>query len=120
MKNRHWLKKKTNVDLSKYLYEVIREVLKNSGFDILPPYKKILGAKKRTLSLRNTKIIETKAEIDFQYLLDHIVKKIFKGFDKERVSNIEEELVLISKWGCDKAAGKNGFKQNFSENSKMY
>lgn len=36
----------TNADLSKYQYEIIRETLKRNGFDILPPYKKVLEAKK--------------------------------------------------------------------------
>lgn len=83
----------------------------------MPPYKNILEVKQECYP-REIKITETKAEIDLQNLLDHTVERIFKTFDEKIVSDIDkEELVLISKWGCDGASGQNEFKQNFSEDS---
>lgn len=107
----------TNADLSKHQYEVIRETFKKSGFDILPLYKKVLEVKKECY-LREMKIIETKAEIDLQNLLNHTAEKMFKSFDIKMITKIDkEELILISKWGCNGASGQNKFKQKFLDNS---
>jgi hypothetical protein len=107
----------TNADLTKYQYEVIRETLKRSGFNILPTYKKVLEAKKECYP-SGIKVTESKAEIDLQNLLDHTVKRIFQSFDEKTVSQIDkDQLVLISKWGCDGTSGQSEFKQKFSENT---
>lgn len=81
----------------KYQYEVIRETLKRSGFNILPPYKKILEIKKECYP-QEIRISEKKAEIYLQNLLDHTVERLFKSFDDKTIAYIDkEDLLLISK-----------------------
>lgn len=106
----------TNADLTKYQYEVVRETLKRNGFDILPSYKKVLQAKKECYT-REIRASESKVEIDLQNLLDHTVDRIFQSLDEKTVSEIDDKLVLISKWGCDGTSGQSEFKQKFSENA---
>lgn len=76
----------------------------------MPPYKKVLETKKECY-FRKIRIIEKKAEINLQNLLDDTVERMFKSFDIKTITNIDkEELILISKWGCDGASGQSEFK----------
>jgi len=78
---------------------------------------KVLEVKKECYP-QQIRIIEKKAEIDLQCLLDHTVERMFKSFDTKMIANIDkEELILISKWGCDGSSGQSEFKQKFLDDS---
>lgn len=99
-----------DADLTKYQYETIKIALSSEGFDILPPYKKVLEKKCYPDEL---KITETCATVHLQSLLDHTSKRLFETFTAEKLTGLSGcDLTLTSKWGCDGSSGHAEYQQS--------
>ncbi|XP_054743575.1 uncharacterized protein LOC129248151 [Anastrepha obliqua] len=102
-------------EMSKYQYQVLRQGLKKEGHDILPPYSKILDAKKRCYPESMT-ITDTSASIDLQELIDHTAKRLLHSMTEDEIAEIDDEsLIMYSKWGCDGASGQCEYSQKLGD-----
>lgn len=109
----------TDIRLSRYQYNSLREqcLLKNA--DIFPSYNQIFQAKSECYpSLME--ITEKGAFIKMQQLLDHTVQRLFqiKDVKQKSLETKQNKFLLHSKWGCDGASGNSIYKQNF-QNSQI-
>lgn len=103
--------------LSKYQYEILRKVCKNQGSNIFPPYYKVLEAKKQCYPV-NIGVNEYSATVPLQSLLDHTAERLLLGKSEGEIRELNENLLLVSKWGCDGSSGHSEYKQIFIEKEK--
>lgn len=99
--------------LSKNQYELIKSVTKDCNCDVFPSYSKVKEAKEKCYP-PVMEISEVKGQVNLQDQLDNTAQRIMlylkEVFENRTFSN--QNLTLISKWGCD---GTNGtmYKQKF-------
>ena len=65
-------------ELTRYQYESIKYVLQGEGYDILPPYAKVLEEKKKCYP-DNVEITESEASVSLQSLLDHTTTRLIQS-----------------------------------------
>lgn len=96
------------------------EVIQGASKNIYPCYSLIKKAKKECYPDEESMIvIETYSEVQLQALLDHTALRIFKYIKKvvDTCSNEEKQnMVLISKWGCD-GSQQMQYKQKFQNSN---
>ena len=64
-------------------------------------------------------ISDYSAEVDFQALIDHTVKRIMRITDYEKLENLAvDKLYLECKVGFDGTSGQNIYKQSLSDNNE--
>lgn len=100
-----------DAELSKHQYETIKYVLQREGYDILPPYKKVLDEKKKCYRDK-IQVSEKEATVSLQSLMDHTTKRLFESFSQERINAANFEFTLTSKWGCDGSSGHSEYNQS--------
>lgn len=101
-------------NLTKFQYEMIRQVTKNYRCRIFPNYKNIMIAKKKCYP-DNLSVTETSATVPLQDLLDHTSKRILETKPADELEKFNNQvLTLTTKWGFDGASCQNEFAQKFS------
>lgn len=101
-----------DAELTKYQYETIKYVLHKEGYNILPPYAKVLDEKKKCYP-SEVKISEKEASVNLQSLMDHTTKRLFESFSHENINNmVNLNCTLMSKWGCDGSSGHSEYNQS--------
>jgi hypothetical protein len=101
-----------DLDLSKNDYENLRRYALNHNSKLIPPYHHLAYAKTASRpSASGMVITDSRASISLQCLMDHTVKRIIKGMAEEEIANCNENIELLSKWGCDGASGQSEYKQ---------
>lgn len=118
--NDHALALYTSLNLSKWKYICLRQVLSDYAAPVLPSYYKLLQAKERCYP-SDIEISESGARIKLQSLLDLTVQRILE-LAKKKCDSSSEGLKLISKWGFDGASSQSTYKQrsediNFDDSS---
>lgn len=104
-----------DADLTKYQYETLKYGLQKEGYDILPPYSKVLEEKKKCYP-DEIKVTEKDAHVSLQSLLDHTAQRLFKSIpDLDIAFMPESSLTLTSKWGCDGSSGHSEYNQPLPE-----
>ena len=110
--------------LTKRQYMMIRLKATMRNFNLYPPYKCVLKAKKECYpEERAISITEISAEITLQGLLDHTIRRLILVqkdvlVQIEHVQNEPLHLKLMIKWGCDGASGHSTYKQQFANESE--
>lgn len=92
-------------------------VCKDQCSNIFPPYYKVLEAKKQCYPV-NIGVNEYSATVPLQSLLDHTAERLLLGKSEGEIRELNENLLLVSKWGCDGSSGHSEYKQIFSEKEK--
>lgn len=105
-----------DAELSKHQYEVIRNALKDCGYNVFPPYYLLVEEKKKCYPEHVT-ITETSAKIELQNLLDHTAKRLIETKSQEDLTTISDELTLVTKWGCD-GSRQTQYHQKFAEDTE--
>lgn len=108
-----------DLDLTKAQYIYLRNLMIEKKFTALPPYYKILEAKKSCYPPSTSlEITNTYAKVKYlQHLLDHTASRILM-IDTVDIKNIRN-LTLYCKWGCDGSSGQSEYKQSFPEESNL-
>lgn len=92
------------------------ELIQGERKDVYPCYSLIQKAKKECYPKEESiKVTETSFEVDLQALLDHSALRLIDYLSDVVVTlseNEKENLILISKWGCD-GSHQTQFKQKF-------
>lgn len=88
------------------LYKDLRRGAKEHGFDLYPPYHKILELKKE-LYPRDIFVSETKCEVPLQSLLHKTCESLMKCVTISEKST----FCLICKWGFDGSSGYTSYRQ---------
>lgn len=97
--------------LTKCLSNFIRNVTSEIGHNCFPSYCQIQRAKTECYPNKETiDISETSVHINLQSLLDKTAERLIQVVDKKQFNN----LVLISKWGCDGASDQSQYKMQFN------
>ncbi|CAI6377795.1 unnamed protein product [Macrosiphum euphorbiae] len=96
------------------------EVIQSASKNIYPCYSIIKDAKKECYPDKESTIVtETCSEVELQALLDHTASRLYK-YVTEVVNTCSEEekqnMVLISKWGCD-GSQQTQFKRKFQNSN---
>lgn len=100
-----------DAQLSKHQYEVVRNVLKDFGCDVLPPYYRV-REEKRHCYPENITITPISAQVDLQSLLDHTAKRIILAAENfSNLAHVPEIITLTSKWGCDGSSNQSQYHQ---------
>lgn len=101
--------------LTKFQYNIIRLAAKEQNCKLFPAYENITEAKKLCLP-ENINVTETTAEVKLQSLLDHTIKRIAQVQCEVLNTTLDDldNIVLISKWGCDGSSGQSQYKQVFT------
>lgn len=92
------------------------ELIQGERKDVYPCYSLIQKAKKECYPKEESiKVTETSFEVDLQALLDHTALRLIDylcDVVETLPTNEKENLILISKWGCD-GSHQTQFKQKF-------
>jgi hypothetical protein len=100
-------------------YNLIRLQTKEMGCDIYPSYKCVVEAKKRCYP-DTIEIMDDRAEVSLQSLLNHTASRLIQICDPVSISlDTSKHLELIVKWGFDGSSGQSRYKQNTSTASKI-
>ena len=108
-------------NMTKETYLLTRSVTNENRRDsVYPAYEKVLAAKNRCYpAITKMTVSETSAEIQLQTLLDHTTSRLLLS-QKEVIEsldpNLQSEMTLFLKWGCDGTSGQE-YKQKFEDDS---
>ncbi|CAH2109275.1 unnamed protein product [Euphydryas editha] len=96
------------------------EVIHGANKSIYPCYSLLKKAKNQCYpNAQSIRVTETCSEVELQALLDHTALRLYKYVAEviETCSHEEKQnMVLISKWGCD-GAQQSQYKQKFENNT---
>jgi len=102
-----------DANLSRSDYEKGRRSAKNKNANIYPSSKEVRAAKKMCYPPTIT-VTENFAKVEPQPLLDHTAQRICQ-YSKDVLYSVPgsalQNLVLISKWGCDGSSNQSAYKQ---------
>lgn len=101
--------------LTKQQYINIRLGSKKRNCDIYPSYENII-LEKNNCYPSNIDITESYCKIPLQSLLDHTTNRILK-ISSICNKNLNAELEMVYKWGCDGSSGQSQYKQKFNDSS---
>lgn len=102
-----------DLDLSKFQYNLLREHTISKNCKIFPSYHQIMNGKKSCYPEPDSiTITSVSASIKLQSLLDHTARRILEINSAEELNNLEScNLILMSKWGCNRSSGHSQYKQ---------
>jgi len=101
-----------DAELSRHQYESIKESLQREGYNIFPPYSKILDEKKKCYP-DEMQFTESTASVGLQSLLNHTTNRLFESFTDADVEGMtDSHYTLTSKWGCDGSSGHSEYNQS--------
>lgn len=102
-----------DLDLSKFQYNLLREHTISKNCKIFPSYYQIMNGKKSCYPEPDSiTITSVSASIKLQSLLDHTARRILEINSAEELNNLEIcNLILMSKWSCDRSSGHSQYKQ---------
>lgn len=101
--------------LTKYQYNLLRKSALEMECNLYPNYESVTEAKKKCYPL-GISCSEIKAEVPLQSLLDKTSERLLLSLN-DVLFNLSESqrnnLILISKWGCDGSGTHSQYKQKF-------
>lgn len=105
-----------DTNLSKRQYQLLRNNAKENNLNLYPPYNTIRNAKQLCYPSDIT-ATEHSVCVTLQSLLDHTVSRLFLVLElsSDNFNQTNNNLTLLSKWGCDGSSGQKEYKQGFQE-----
>lgn len=103
--------------LTKHQYILIKDFVNSKvASNTFPSYQKVLKAKKKCYP-SDEQVSDSSAEVELQSLLNHTATRILES-QKDVLSTlpdkvIQDDLLLMGKWGFDGSTGHSQYKQKF-------